>query len=236
MDATLAVALTPPDQPNIYRRLSWVPSVRTVGAHVPAYAAHWRAEAERAMATAAPALVVLGDSLAQGIGASSPATSWAGRLRAHLGWAGDPVPVLNLSRSGARIADVLGTQLPALAASGVEPLTVVCTVGSNDILHSFRLAAVRAAFVELVSVLPAGAVVATLPEAGSRVGALMNRTIRAEAEQIGRPVAEVGRRLTRWRGRVSGDAFHPNDAGHEVWFEAFRAALDERRAVVAAGL
>lgn len=225
MDAALAAALAPPAPSNYYRRLRWLPSVRAVGEHLPAYAAHWRAEAERAAAMPdRPALVVLGDSLAQGIGASSPQASYAGRLQTHLGGPA-VVPVLNLSRSGARIADVLRTQLPALAASGVRPVAVVCTVGSNDILHSFRLRTVRRSFEELVDALPPDAVLATLPEQGSRVGALMNRTIRRRASAEGRPVADVGRALTTWRGRVSGDAFHPNDEGYAVWFEAVRAVL-----------
>lgn len=228
MHTAVSVALAPPAEPTFYRRFGWVPSVRAVGRHVPAYAAFWRSEAERAMAAGAPALVVFGDSLAQGIGASSPASTYVGRLRSLLagtnGVDGE-LPVVNLSRSGAKIADVIETQLPAFVASGVTPLAVVCTVGSNDIMHSFRLEAIRQAFVELIAVLPTGAVLATLPESGSRVGASMNRTIREHAAATGRDVADVGRLLTKWRGRVSGDSFHPNDAGYEVWFDAFRAAL-----------
>lgn len=225
MNTLLEAALAPPGESSYYRRLRWVPSVRAVGEHMSAYAAHWRGAAADAIADGGPALVVLGDSLAQGIGASSPATSYAGLLRADLSKDGEFVGVLNLSRSGARVADVLETQLPALAASVVTPIAIVCTVGSNDILHSFRLGEVRRGLLELVDSLPDDAVVATLPEKGSRVGASMNRTIRERAATTGRPVADVGRALRTWRGRVSGDGFHPNDDGHAVWFEAFAAAL-----------
>lgn len=223
MDAALSLALAPPAESSFYRRLRWLPSVRAVGEHLPAYATHWRDEAEAAVAAARPSLVVLGDSLSQGIGATTPDTSYVGLLRRHLG--GEAVPVVNLSRSGARIADVLDTQLPAFEASGVEALAIVCTVGSNDIMHSFRLGRVREQLAALVAALPEGAILATLPESGSRVGSLMNRVIRSEAAAAGRPVADVGRLLGRWRGKVSGDSFHPNDAGYQVWFEAFRPHL-----------
>lgn len=224
MDATLEAALRPPDEPSFYRRLAWIPSVRTVGDTMLASADHWRGEAEWAMAHDHPALVVFGDSLAQGVGASAPARSYVGRLREHLGGAG-PLPVLNLSRSGAQIADVLDVQLPAFRESGVSPHAVVCTVGSNDIRHTFRLDQVRAAFITLIDELPTGAVLATLPEKGSQVGASMNRTIRKLAPPAGLLIADVGHRLTSWRGRISGDGFHPNDVGHGVWFEAFAEAM-----------
>ncbi|HNI35980.1 MAG TPA: SGNH/GDSL hydrolase family protein [Microthrixaceae bacterium] len=228
MDATLEAALRPPDEPSFYRRLAWIPSVRTVGDTLLASADHWRGEAEWAVAQDRPALVVLGDSLAQGVGASAPAQSYVGRLREHLGDTG-PLPVLNLSRSGAQIADVLDVQLPAFRDSGVVPHAVVCTVGSNDIRHTFHLDQVRSAFVTLIGELPGGTALATLPEKGSRVAASMNRTIRKLAPPAGLAVADVGLRLQTWRGRISGDGFHPNDAGHRVWFEAFAEAMSPGR-------
>ena len=60
----------------------------------------------------------LGDSAAQGIGASDPQHGYVALLAARLRQAsGRPVEVVNLSSSGARIGDVLGDQVPARSSS-----------------------------------------------------------------------------------------------------------------------
>jgi len=64
--------------------------------------------------------VALGDSSAQGIGASRPERGYVGLVAQHVREStGQPVLVINLSRSGARIDDVLDRQLPALR--GLRP-------------------------------------------------------------------------------------------------------------------
>lgn len=58
--------------------------------------------------------VAPGDSAAQGIGASDPQRGYVGLLAKRLrDNAGRPVQIVKLSRSGARIKDVLDTQVPA---------------------------------------------------------------------------------------------------------------------------
>src|SRR5436190_12395631 len=97
-----------------------LPGVREVHAQVAVYAKAWD-EANAAAVGAgggAPAgelWAVLGDSTAQGIGAPSFDQGYVGQLAAALNerW---PVPwrIANLSKSGARAADVLAVQLPRL--------------------------------------------------------------------------------------------------------------------------
>ena len=56
-------------------------------------------------------VVVMGDSLSQGVGAVAPTEGHIGTLF------GLETPIVNLSRSGAKVADVLDTQLPASRGS-----------------------------------------------------------------------------------------------------------------------
>ena len=80
----------------------------------------------------------------------------------------------------------------------------------------------------LMSRLPAGAVLATLPASGSLMAKRLNKTIRAEARRAGLLVADVDAHLPGWRGRSAGDRFHPNDRGYESWFEAFAEVTPPR--------
>ena len=105
----------------------------------------------------------LGDSAAQGIGASRPDHGYVGVLAQRLCDAtGRPVEVVNLSRSGARLADVLDVQLSALGALGRAPDVVTVAIGGNDIVGYDR-----ALFAEqvdrLADALPDGAYVADAP-------------------------------------------------------------------------
>ncbi len=193
---------------------------------IPSYADHWRLESIASLTASTPVLVVFGDSLGQGIGASSPDLGYVGLLRELLKEeAGSEIAVLNLSRSGARIDDVVSLQLPAFAASGIRPFAAVCTVGSNDLLRSVRLIKTSRKVRTLVEGLPAGAVLATVPAKGSLAAKLLNRLIKYEVGNQGVALADVGAALTSWRGHLAGDGFHPNDKGYRIWGREFAVAL-----------
>lgn len=202
------------------------PGIRRTRDQIVDHAAYWKTAADRALVGGAPVLVALGDSLAQGIGASSPQLGYVGLLAAKLADEHQaPVAILNLSRSGARIGDVLGDQLAALRASGVMPVAVVCTVGSNDLLRDARFGAARSRMTELIGSLPEGAVLATLPDAGSLLAKQLNRHLRKDAARHGRAVADLGALLTSWKGLGASDRFHPNDAGYQCWAQAFEPLI-----------
>ncbi len=220
----LAAALEPPTPGLLVRFGRFLPGVATTAEQIERFAAHWRDQVPEALAADGPVLVALGDSLAQGIGASSAETGYVGLLRQRLAVDEIPPPVLNLSRSGATIADVLEIQLPALTASGVTPGLVVCTVGSNDLVRSVRFRRTGRALRQLIDLLPPQAVLATLPAKGSLAATAMNRRLRSEAALRGVAVADVAARLTTWRGNQAGDRFHPNDSGYRIWLDAFVAA------------
>ena len=202
-----------------------LPGVRETEDQIPAYARRWHEQNQAALSSGEPVWVALGDSLTQGIGASSLDTTFVRQVQRFLAESGRPVPVLNLSVSGARIQDVIDAQLPKLAALAHEPAFVTCTVGSNDLLRSVRLKRTTTQLRGLFDALPAGSVVATLPAAGSMVAKYVNRIIEGEAPLREHRIADVAAHLSGWRRRIAGDGFHPNDEGYAAWTAAFSAAL-----------
>lgn len=107
--------------------------------------------------------VALGDSAAQGIGASRPDNGYVGLIGQRLRDATErPVEVVNLSRSGARIRDVLDTQLPALRDLRRKPDLLTVAIGGNDV-RAYDREVFAAETARLVDALPAGAYVADAP-------------------------------------------------------------------------
>ena len=175
--------------------------------------------------------VAMGDSVAQGLGASRPERGYVGLLAHRLGDA----RVINLSRSGARVRDVLDRQLPALATlPRVDVVTL--DIGGNDV-RSFDPRRFEEEIGELVSLLPVGTVVADIPYFmhghWERDATEASRLLQAAAAAHGVSVVPIHELLRRrgWRGMFgdyAGDFFHPNDRGHAIWAEAFWSVLGER--------
>jgi lysophospholipase L1-like esterase len=206
-----------------------LPGLRRVHAQVPVYAKAWDVANALAMEASGPLWVVLGDSTAQGIGAASPDEGYVGQVHRLLSdEAGTPWRVLNLSKSGGRVTDVLSGQLPRLEALEVAPDLVTLAIGSNDVIRRTPLAEVERDLREVIGRLPPGSVLATLP-AGllrERVEAI-DRVIRSAAEEHGFRVADVGAHTgPPWHGKYAEDRFHPNALGYANWTAAFAETLD----------
>jgi len=169
-------------------------------------------------------VVTLGDSLTQGIGASSPASSWVGRFAVHLQQqCGRSVRVGNRAAYGAKVADVLATQLPIPADAEV----VTLCIGSND---AGRTSAeeFRRRLRQACAALPAGAIVGDVPEFqwGPRVSdaATLSVVVReVVAEFPGLVLARVEQATTGTRilTELAGDFFHPGDRGYARVASAF---------------
>ncbi len=227
-DPSVAEALRPPTPGPLIRAFApIVPGIRATRDQIAAHAHFWRLEAEAALGMPdhdeRPLMVVLGDSLSQAVGASSVQQSWVHHLVLHESQQrrNRPARIVNLSRSGARIDDVLRVQLPALRAIARPIQLVTCTVGSNDFARGGSFSRIESSMHSLISRLPDEAVLATLPAKGSLLAKRLNKVIRSEADRSGLVVADVDAHLPGWRGRSAGDRFHPNDLGYESWFSAF---------------
>jgi lysophospholipase L1-like esterase len=190
------------------------------------YRRYWEASNERTRHTDGPLWVAVGDSTAQGIGASAPDRGYVGQLLDRLRHEEQrPWRVVNLSVTGARIADVVHEQVPRIDDAGAPEL-VTCAAGANDVIR-FGFRRVVDALEALIRALPAGAVLATIPQ-----GLLPRRTrelndiIRAEAPVAGLRIADAWAHTgPPWQGKYAADDFHPNDTGYGEWCAAFAEAI-----------
>jgi acyl-CoA thioesterase I len=206
-----------------------LPGLRRVHAQVAVYAKAWDEANQLALEATGPLWVVPGDSTAQGIGAPSPDEGYVGQVHRMLAAkTGQPWRVLNLSKSGGKVADVLATQVPRLEGLDIVPDLVTLAIGSNDVIRRTPLPQLERDLREIIDRLPPGSVVATLP-AGlfrERVEAI-DAVIRSAAAARGFRVADVGAHTgPPWEGKYAEDRFHPGALGYADWAAAFAETLD----------
>lgn len=213
-----------------------LPGVAQVQRQVEPYADHWAAANRATLASPSGRRrwVVLGDSMSVGVGASSPGAGWVGQLHERLRGAGHDLEVLNLAATGARVPDVVEQQLPALAALGSaglgsarpQPDLVTVLIGSNDLFGGrAHRDGLGSSMSRLVTLLPRGAVVSTLPQ--PRAAARAANVHLEEGAARGR-LRLVDLRVdgpATWRGRLAPDRFHPNDAGYAALADAFEPVV-----------
>lgn len=182
--------------------------------------------------------LALGDSTAQGIGASSPGRSYLGQLVDRTeALIGEPVHVTNLAKSGATTALCVENQLPrAVGPLTKNPDLVTVAIGANDIAL-WNPVAFHDNISRIFDALPPYTIVGEVPcfhlPRRELLVAEANGILRTIAADRGLTVAPVYR-ATRERGvrgivtEFAADAFHPNDRGYQVWADAFWPAVRER--------
>jgi lysophospholipase L1-like esterase len=207
---------------RLARRL--LPGVDLVENEIKPYAEAWQERNLEALASADPLWVVLGDSLSQGVGASSVEHGWVLETWRALADHGVRYRIVNLSFSGARVSDVIDRQIPALAGLSALPALITVLIGSNDIIRRDLRARLPEHYRALLSALPPGALVATVPR-GRGVQVEVNRIV-AEAAKAGTVVAVPLQFAT---GGRAPDHFHPDDAGYAAIAADFTAAILARR-------
>jgi lysophospholipase L1-like esterase len=186
-------------------------------------------------------MLVAGDSLGAGIGASSFETSLAGRVASHLA-DGNKVTITNHSRSGARMADLMNT--PAPARSDVT----VLVISSNDLLHFTDLRQFRVTTEQVIERYTANTkqlVVIGPGNIGGTAGIIppplrpvyryrhgkyaeILRDVSAKYSHVEYidPVADEAPRGKVYGPTVSSvDKFHLNDEGYRYWADLVIAAL-----------
>jgi len=199
------------------------------------FARYWNQRAAEEVPDNALVYVALGDSAAQGIGASRPEKGYVGLLEEALEDKNDqPVHVINLSVSGAKVQDVTDKQLPQLKEMKVQPGIITLAIGGNDIIQYDR-----DRFTEqintLFSQLPAQTVVADIPYFGGgrynsreQNASDASAIIAAAADRYELRLAPLHRVTTERDSPFiyAVDFFHPNDRGYRNWFAAFWTVLD----------
>jgi acyl-CoA thioesterase-1 len=176
---------------------------------------------------------VLGDSTAQGLGAPSPYGGYVGQVLAGLRErTGEQWQVLNLSKSGSVLGDVMKAQLPRVPA---DAALVTCGVGMNDILYTAP-GKLFADLRGLVASVPDGTVLLDLPVPAGVWGVIgrasvpyvarINRVLHQAAAQRGLTVARVSDQFrSPWRGKFAKDNFHPSQDGYRDWSRALLTAI-----------
>lgn len=200
--------------------------IRSVQLQIPIYAAEWRAANQLELEDSTkPLWVVLGDSMAQGIGAERFDHGWPGYLRQVLKAKGKEYRMVNLSISGARTSDLLHRQIPAMQSLGEKPGLVTMMIGSNDLARKRYRQQAPAFYAEILKQLPKGSVVANLPGRGL-VQDSIDRQLHDYAERGEVTLVDMRRQGPRnWRGRLASDHFHPNDAGYQALAAVFARAM-----------
>lgn len=190
------------------------------------HAAYWR---RRRRSPGDLLLVALGDSLALGLGAMHPEHSWAGRLADHLEATRHArVRVVNLAATGATVADVLRTQMPAVPAEAfTDPrATVALTVGTNDASDT-EPEVFRAQLTELCAALPDGALVADVPDfqrgpdrsGGARLSAVAREVVAGFPRLRAVGLEAATRKMRLWE--LGPDLAHPSGLGYRRFGRAF---------------
>lgn len=194
------------------------------------YQRYWDMVNQKPMNKADLVYIAFGDSVAQGVGASRPDKGYVGLIAEELAKDG-PVRVINLSKSGARINDVIDTQLPkyeSLRLANRQVITI--DIGANDVVRG-NLKNFENDMDRLMARLPENTVIADIPSfKGSRYGRLESRV--GEANEImdrlatkhGVDLVKIHDRIEKGHGlrTFSGDLFHPSDYGYSTnWAPAF---------------
>ena len=204
------------------------PGVREVQAQTRPYAEFWARSNEAALTRTGPLWVALGDSMTQGIGASDPMHGWVGQLSARLTAGGWTHRLVNLSVTGARVGDLVGSQLPALdtiVAGEGPPDLVTVVIGSNDVVSPRLRGGLTDRFTLMLDRLPDHTVVMNLPNP-HREARRVDDVIRQRAAMGRLVLADMRAGGPRgWRGLLAPDSFHPNDRGYAAMADVVAEAL-----------
>lgn len=188
------------------------------------YREYWQ---RRATVSGQMVYVALGDSAAQGIGATSPNRGYVGQVAKRLeAQSGKSVQVINLSKTGAKMADYLTEQAPKLQK--LHPDIVTIEIGANDIAV-FNAKTFRAQFKQVLTTLPDGTYVANMPLFNSRpklTPKAKEASVIIEQELQTYPKLHFVNleKQTSEHQSIFGfapDFFHPNNLGYKNWTNAF---------------
>lgn len=188
----------------------------------------------------------LGDSTVEGVGASDSSRTYTNLIYADLLRQYRRVAFYNLGKRGARVRDVLETQLKK--AIDARPTLVSLSIGANDVLHQTSLkhfqTDMRALLTALREQTDAIIIMTNIPDFSFapripgpfkpilrlRIGQY-NGIIAALAHEVGITLVDTFKEskliAQRFPHAVSNDHFHPSDFGYTLWAHTMLTVIDE---------
>lgn len=214
--------------------LCWLTSLAVLKTQISRYDKYWL-DVNKQSSESSKLYIALGDSAAQGIGASKPQNGYVGLIAEKLNQNGQ-YSVINLSKSGARLKDVLDVQLPKLDELNIGADTIITLeIGAND-LADYDEVRFRNLYEEILQKLPKQAVVSDIPYFGAGIfrsrenyAVSATKIIHELAKSSGHKVARL-HDYTLKNNSLSyfaADYFHPNNKAYENWFRAFEEQLTD---------
>lgn len=182
---------------------------------------------ERAKQPGEITYLALGDSAAQGIGATSPMRGYVGLIANQLAAkTGKKVRIVNLSVTGATVRDCLQTQIPNIKDIKADYVTV--EIGANDV-KAMNADGFTKDIAELLPQLPKNAFVSNMPLFNSRPSSTKpaknySVIIQEAVQKDGRLHFVDLQKQTSEHQSIFGfapDLFHPNNLSYKNWYQAF---------------
>jgi acyl-CoA thioesterase-1 len=201
------------------------------------YKQYWATERDRDAEPGSVSYIALGDSGAQGIGATRPEKSYVGLLANSIGnKTNQPVHITNLSVSGAKVADVSRVQIPQLKGQTITDDTIITlSIGGNDAVH--RNPNFATDIDKLFSQLPKQTIVSDVGYfGGGRFNTResyvqeVNPLLYEAAEKYGLTIAPLYK-VTKERNSLftnAIDIFHPSNRGYQNWYDAFWPEVEKQ--------
>lgn len=177
--------------------------------------------------------LALGDSAAQGIGASSPMKGYVGVIANRIAEkTGKSVKIINISKTGAKMSDYLKDQAPIVKKTKADIVTI--EIGANDVAK-FDPETFRSDFKKVLATLPNGSYVSNMPLFNSRPGSTTNAKtasmiIEEELKKYPKLVFVDLQKQTSENQSIFGfapDLFHPNNLSYKNWADAFWQKIEQ---------
>lgn len=214
--------------------LAFLVSLAVLFSQIPRYKKFWESQNAKSAPKNALTYVALGDSTAQGIGATSPMRSYVGLLAKSLEDKHQrPVKIINLSKTGAKLEDCIREQLPALEA--LSPDVVTIEIGAND-MRDFNEERFRSEMASTLEALPENTVISDMPYFGGGRRSASDASAQRASEIIYELAATKNLRVaplyneTKVNNHLNTyavDFFHPSNAGYKNWHNAFWYVLSK---------
>jgi len=177
--------------------------------------------------------LALGDSAAQGIGATNPMKGYVGLIAKDIeAKQGKSVRIINISKTGAKFDDYLKDQAPILAT--LRPNVITIQIGANDI-KLFNAEEYRSKFKQVLETLPDSTFVSNMPLFNSRPGSTANgkqasSIVQEELRKYPKLHFVDLQKETTEHQSIFGfapDLFHPNNISYKNWANAFLKEIDK---------